>query len=159
MKTPKKRVTLKTPKRSTKTTFKSTGHTKGVKDESDSVTKKKDSPSKFIADLDIEIKNTENELITSLQKENELLRSTNLYVKFLGLDITQVGDKYVVKYNVNKDNRFLHFELVPEDDMYVYSLVRSENIDELGVLGDEISFEKEQIAKFFYKVMEIMISD
>ncbi|WUR02088.1 uncharacterized protein VNE69_01029 [Vairimorpha necatrix] len=159
MKTPKKRMTLKTPKRSTKATFKSNDHTKGKKEEVVPVSDKIDDPYKTINELEIDIKNTEKDLINSLQKENELLRSTNLYVQFLGLDISQVGDKYVVKYNSDKDNRFLHFELVPEEDMFVYSLVNSENIDELGVLGDEISFEKGQIAKFFYKVMEIMISD
>jgi hypothetical protein len=166
MKTPKKRVTLKTPKRSTRTPFKSTDKEKKPANIKHKNTQEEEEENeaqgysiKFINDIDIELKNTEKDLIDSLQKENDFLRSTNLYIKFLGLDISQVGNKYVVKYNVDKEKRHLHFELVPEDDMFVYQLVRSENLDELGILGDEISFEKEQIAKFFYKVMEIMISD
>lgn len=150
MKTPKKRLTFKTPKRSAKTPLK----TKNVTLK-DPVQQKKSK----LDEIDTEIKNTEKELIESLTEENEFLRNTNPYNNLLGLDISQVDSKYVVKYTIDKNNRFLHFELMPEEDMFVYQLIRSDNIDELGIFNDEISFEKDQINKFFYKIMEIMISE
>lgn len=150
MKTPKKRLTFKTPKRSAKTPLK----TKNVI-KKDSAEQKKSN----LEDVDDEIKNTEKELIESLTEENEFLRNSNPYNNLLGLNITQSDDKYVVKYTIDKNNRYIHFELMPEDDMFVYQLIHSDNIEELGIFNDEISFEKNQINKFFYKIMEIMISD
>ncbi|KAF9764460.1 hypothetical protein NGRA_0536 [Nosema granulosis] len=176
MKTPRKRLTLKTPKRSTKTPLKmvktnstnsnnstnnsnnstnnSNNKTNNSKIFNSTATKHKD-----ISTLLKDLESYENKLLEKYRKENQFLRSlstNNVLKNLLGLDVKEVDNEYVVKYKV--EDRSISFTLVPNEDMFIYKLGGCSNLDLPSFLSDEISFEKQQVNKFFFKVMEVMIS-
>lgn len=166
MKTPRKRLTLKTPKRSNKTPLKMSkrGDEKRrdddrsivLKKESNFTTKRDNTP------LDIlkELESHENKLLEKYRKENQFLRSLggsgSVLKDLLGLDVQEVEGEFVVKYKV--EERSISFTLIPSEEMFIYKLVGFKNLELPSFLSEEISFEKQQVNKFFYKVMEVMIS-
>jgi hypothetical protein len=150
MKTPRKRITLKTPKRSTKTPIK--------------VFKPQPSDiNSLLKDLEFH----ENKLLEKYKKENLYLRSllnkgevegnNTSSLSLLGLDIKEINNEFVIKYKVEK--KYLSFSLKPKDEFYIYKLKEHSEFELPNFLSEEISFEKQQVNKFFYKVMEIMIGN
>ncbi|ADM11668.1 uncharacterized protein Eint_060600 [Encephalitozoon intestinalis ATCC 50506] len=168
MKTPRKRITFKTPRKGTKTP------TKDV-EASDS---KENRPQKAVCaeerrDLDsasrykqilIEMKMKEEDLIESYKKENEYLRSLKtdalLYKKFVGFDIVENDGSYEVTHEIVSNNvtKFIRFVLTPEENSYVYKLIESRNVDLPDFLSEEITFDECQVKTFFFKVMEAVIT-
>ncbi|EOB14820.1 hypothetical protein NBO_14g0008 [Nosema bombycis CQ1] len=149
MKTPRKRITLKTPKRSTKTPIKVF----------------KPQPSD-ITSLLKDLESHENKLLEKYKKENLYLRSllnkgegneNTLSLSLLGLDIKEINNEFIIKYKVEK--KYLSFSLKPKDEFYIYKLKEHSEFELPNFLSEEISFEKQQVNKFFYKVMEIMIGN
>lgn len=165
MKTPRKRLTLKTPKRSNKTPMKVVKAHKKIKEEDSEGSTLNDrrgsidrrgSSSSILRDLEFH----ENKLLEKYRKENQFLRSQGgsepVLKGLLGLDVKEVDNEIVVKYKV--EDRSISFTLIPNEDMFIYKLGGVKNLDLPSFLSDEISFEKQQVNKFFFKVMEVMIS-
>lgn len=159
MKTPRKRLTLKTPKRSNKTPMKVVKAHKKIKEEDSegsTLNDRRGSSSSILRDLEFH----ENKLLEKYRKENQFLRSQGgsepVLKGLLGLDVKEVDNEIVVKYKV--EDRSISFTLIPNEDMFIYKLGGVKNLELPSFLSDEISFEKQQVNKFFFKVMEVMIS-
>lgn len=109
------------------------------------------------------LKNIENELLNSIKIENMNLRRIRsdilIYKKLLGIEIEEIENGFICSQeNVYKNiKKFIKFKLVDEDDCYSYKLLGSENINLPDYLCDEISFSKQQVQMFFFKIMEVMM--
>lgn len=167
MKTPRKRITFKTPRRGAKTPTKEVK----VREHHASREGELDECLSPIPDLAVryrqilsEMKTKEESLVESYKKENEYLRSLKtdalLYKKFVGFDIVENSGSYEVAHEVvsNDVTKTIRFVLTPDDGSYIYRLVESRNIDLPDFLSEEITFDESQIKTFFFKVMETIIT-
>lgn len=105
---------------------------------------------------------SERDLILNYAKENECLRNltksvdTLLCNKFLGLDI-QETDTNIFQFCWVNNDRKLVFTLQDLDEDFGYEYIESENVGLPDALNGSISFEKGQVMKFFYHVMEVLL--
>ncbi|KAG5860061.1 DUF5094 domain-containing protein [Encephalitozoon hellem] len=168
MRTPRKKITFKTPRKGTKTPVKDgcvsdSKENKTPKIESKEEQKSPDSAFRYKQIL-VEMKMKEEDLIESYKKENEYLRSLKtdalLYKKFVGFDIVENNGCYEVTHEIVSNNitKFIKFILTPEDSSYIYKLVESRNVELPDFLSEEITFDECQIKTFFFKVMEAVIT-
>ncbi|CAD25428.1 hypothetical protein [Encephalitozoon cuniculi GB-M1] len=168
MKTPRKRITFKTPRKGAKTPMRDGGASDAkenrVQREGDIEKQKSpDSASRYRQIL-VEMKMKEEDLIESYKRENEYLRSLKtdalLYKKLVGFDIVENNGCYEVTHEVVSNNitKSIKFVLMPEDSSYIYKLVESRNVDLPDFLSEEITFDECQIKTFFFKVMEAVIT-
>ncbi|RVD92323.1 hypothetical protein TUBRATIS_11800 [Tubulinosema ratisbonensis] len=164
MKTPRKRICFKTPKR------KPIKNTKSFSIESKSYLSQDSSQyhkNKIIADkenietrLELEVAQTEEKLIQAYIEENKFLREINsdvlLFKKFLGLEI-KILDVGLYEFSQRIDSRFIKFTLLEEDDSLVYKLIDCFGLELAGFFMEKIVFKKTDIFKFFYKIFEMFL--
>lgn len=165
MKTPRKKITFKTPRRGSKTPVKSGegSEAKENRPQKPAAEESVDTASRYRQIL-AEMKMKEKDLIESYKQENAYLRAlktdTLLYKKFVGFDIAENNGVYEVCHEIVSNNitKLIRFVLVPEDGSYVYKLVESRNVELPDFLSEEITFDECQVKTFFFKVMEAVIT-
>jgi hypothetical protein len=167
MKTPRKKIAFRTPRRASKTPVKPASKAK-MHEPEESGGKDLSSPGKEnvlrYKQVLGELRMKEKSLVESYKRENEYLRSlksdTLLYKKLIGFDIVEAGEGYEITHEVSSNGalRFIKFMLTPQEDSYVYKLVDHRNIDLPDYLETEIEFDRSQIMTFFFKVMEASIT-
>ena len=176
MKTPKKRITFKTPRK------RHTPPMKDVASDGDSdyctknrqVTKKRGVPrrhslenstnSTTLSEINSQVEEKEKKAIDLYRAENKYLRELKsdalLFKRLTGMEIVERKGTYVVSQEImgRGGKKLIRFELREEDDAYIYKLVETNCMDLPEFLKEDISFERKEIHKFFFKVLEVLVA-
>lgn len=150
MRTPRRRVAFRTPRKKS-TPLKRTTTPVQAQPKKETVIEESDE--------------LEREAIEHYRKENikllNLQANGNLFAKLTGTSIHEEDGKYIIEKNINGNygHRMIKFSLEEAPPMYHYRLIET-NIKEMPPwLTQEIQFAEGDIHKFFYKVMEVMVSN
>ncbi len=176
MKTPRKRITFKTPKKRQTPLVKNTISKKRV----EKYTQSSSSPGRVSAakktvsessvystsanEIDGLIDKKEKENMKMYRAENQYLRElksdAELFKKFTGIEISEHDGAYVISQSVaGRDGlKAIKFELKEDDNAYIYKLVQTNCVDLPDFLQEDISFECREIHKFFFKVLEVLVA-
>lgn len=177
MKTPRKRITFKTPRKRQTPLVKDAGRKErereGVRGRPrkaemsihKQVLSESSVDSEALEHVDRLIERKEQENIEMYRTENRYLRELKsdaaLFKKFTGVEISDRGDGgYMIAQSVlgREGTRRIKFELREDGDAYVYRLIDT-NCEELpSFLNEDISFECKEIHKFFFKVLEVLVA-
>lgn len=175
MKTPRKRITFKTPKKRQTPLVKNTVRRRRVENsardaesEEQSDMNRKDSScstnSTTLDNIDSQIEKKEKENISMYRIENQYLRSLKsdamLFKKFTGIEIFENNSVYSIRQSVigRDGQKTIKFELREEDDAYIYRLVETNCTELPSFLQEDISFECMEVHKFFFKVLEVLVA-
>ncbi|KAK1348019.1 hypothetical protein LUQ84_002714 [Hamiltosporidium tvaerminnensis] len=182
MKTPRSRITFKTPKKrniKTPLSLKQSRESKESRDNKE-VRESRESRDTSLSlkhkdnhtiptenkKLDSSIISTENtlsSLLESYREENKFLRNLKndslIFQRLVGLSIKEVEGKYECTHTVTVKGvtRYIVFLLIPDTSSYVYKPVSSCNVSLPEYLSDSICFTEEHIQMFFFKVMEALM--
>lgn len=177
MKTPKRRITFKTPRKRQTPLVKNTArkergiegtrkqHSAAEKHVAKRAISESSVDSEALERVDGLIEEKEQESAKMYRTENRYLRElksdARLFKKFTGLEISEKDEgKYVVTQSVlgRDGTKRISFELREDDDAYVYRLLDTNCTDLPSFLNEDISFECKEIHKFFFKVLEVLVA-
>ncbi|TBU12412.1 DUF5094 domain-containing protein [Hamiltosporidium tvaerminnensis] len=185
MKTPRSRITFKTPKKrniKTPLSLKQSRESRESKEsrESREMTERRDNRDTSLSlkhkdnhtiptenkKLDSSIISTENtlsSLLESYREENKFLRNLKndslIFQRLVGLSIKEVEGKYECTHTVTVKGvtRYIVFLLIPDTSSYVYKPVSSCNVSLPEYLSDSICFTEEHIQMGVRDVLEDML--
>ncbi|TBU08039.1 DUF5094 domain-containing protein, partial [Hamiltosporidium tvaerminnensis] len=185
MKTPRSRITFKTPKKRNIKTPLSLKQSRGSRESKESrdnkeVKERRDNRDTSLSlkhkdnhtvltenkKLDSSIISTENtlsSLLESYREENKFLRNLKndslIFQRLIGLSIKEVEGKYECTHTVTVKGvtRYIVFLLIPDTSSYVYKPVSSCNVSLPEYLSDSICFTEEHIQMGVRDVLEDML--
>lgn len=107
---------------------------------------------------DNEIVQIENELLSAYREENAYLRSlvSSHKQNITGFTVEQPEEnQFVISYSAY--DRTICFRLVKNGDCYEYELIRHVKVELPDFLMEELIFSEEQLPKFFFNLMQVMV--
>ncbi|ELQ74531.1 hypothetical protein THOM_2556 [Trachipleistophora hominis] len=105
-----------------------------------------------------EILYIENELLQAYREENAFLKTSvsSATSRLTGFTVTEpANDHFIVSYSAY--DRHINFRLVKNGRNYEYELIEHRCVELPEFLTDELVFGEEQLPKFFFNVMQVMV--